>query len=645
MSRSVILSNGQLAVGLNDYGLVHDFYYPYVGLDNLTTARSMHHKLGIWVDDTFSWVDDGSWKIDPNFESDALISHIRMTNKKLSLSLLLTDFVDSEKNAFIRKVTVKNLAKSDREVRIFFHQVFQISNEGTSDTALYEPDEQYILDYKGRCSLLIYAESNGEACDQFAVGNYGIEGKQGTYVDAEDGELSGCAVEHGGVDSCLRLSLNISAKSEADVDYWIVAADSQFHAEKNHLGIKESGTTQQLTQTRQYWNKWVSTAQPTLDKLDDKYQGACSKSLLLIKAHIDKRGGIIASADSSIYNYGRDYYAYVWPRDGAFAIWPLIILGYTEEPKKFFTFCRDILTDDGYLMHKYQPDKAIGSTWHPLVHGQHSELGIQEDETAIILFMLGEYLRFSGDLDFIKEMYSSLIEPIANFMSTFIDEQTSLPHASYDLWEQKFLTTTYTTSITYRALKVAAQFADSLGHSDHSQRWEEAAAQILENVEGLYDGDAKSFVKGYLLQGGEKHYDTTLDVSSLYGAMTFGLFKEQDTDAIYATASKIEETLLDISPSGGVARYENDTYFQSKPEYKGNPWIVTTLWMAQYYLRTHQVDKAEHYINWALEKQLPSGVMSEQINPTTSEPTSVTPLVWSHAELLNTVLMHHKLKE
>jgi GH15 family glucan-1,4-alpha-glucosidase len=35
---------------------------------------------------------------------------------------------------------------------------------------------------------------------------------------------------------------------------------------------------------------------------------------------------------------------------------------------------------------------------------------------------------------------------------------------------------------------------------------------------------------------------------------------------------------------------------------------------------------------------LPSGVLSEQINPSTGAPLSVTPLVWSHAELINTLL-------
>jgi GH15 family glucan-1,4-alpha-glucosidase len=119
-----------------------------------------------------------------------------------------------------------------------------------------------------------------------------------------------------------------------------------------------------------------------------------------------KRHGLIASCDSSIYNYGKDYYSYVWPRDGAYAVWPLIRVGIFDEAKQFFSFCRDIIHPDGYLMHKYQPDRAIGSTWHPLIHGKHNELAIQEDETAIVIYMLGEYFETSKDTEFVQSLYA-----------------------------------------------------------------------------------------------------------------------------------------------------------------------------------------------------------------------------------------------
>src|SRR6185369_6643354 len=127
MGRPVMLGNGSLTVGLDEHGLVHDFYYPYVGLDNLTTARSTRHKIGVWADGQFAWVEDEGWDINIDFETDAMVSDICMTNQKLGVELLLNDFVDSEHNAFCRSIKVTNLSDENKEVRVFMHQVFQIS--------------------------------------------------------------------------------------------------------------------------------------------------------------------------------------------------------------------------------------------------------------------------------------------------------------------------------------------------------------------------------------------------------------------------------------------------------------------------------------------------------------------------------------
>lgn len=639
MGRPVILGNGSLTVGLNEHGLVHDFYYPYVGLENLTTARSVHHLIGVWIDDVFSWVDDGSWSIQVDMHDDALMSNIVMRSDRLQLQLHLEDFVDTEFNAFCRHITVENLSGDHREVRLFMHQVFEISRAGRADTAMFVPEENYILDYKGRCSLLIYGQNQaGQTYDQFAIGNYGIEGKAGTFKDAEDGELSGSPIEHGGVDSVMRFVCQLSPNEKEVVDYWIVASDSQYAAEKIHDRIKSQGLVARRQAVLDYWQRWLANAEPVIKTLvDTQYVSHLKKSLLVIKAHTDRRGGIIASADSSIYNYGRDYYSYVWPRDGAYAMWPLIRLGYTEEPKRFFEFCRDIIAPDGYLMHKYQPDRAIGSTWHPMLHNNHKELPIQEDETAIVIYMLGEYYEHAKDVEFVKALFPTMVQPMANFLADFIDTQTNLPHASYDLWEERFLTHTYTAAVTYQALLVAAEFAELCESPSDAVRWQTVAENILAGSEIFFNPDRKAFRKGYLLQpDGTLQFDDNLDVSSMYGVMMFGLYKTPDTLA--ATMQAIEDTLLDKTPSGGSPRYEHDHYFESKPPYLGNPWFVTTLWIAQYYARMKQPDKARKYLDWTIERTLPSGILSEQVNPDTSAPISVTPLVWSHAELVNTIL-------
>ncbi len=636
MGRPVMLSNGRLAVGLNEFGLVHDFYYPYIGLENLTTARSLNHLIGVWINGKFSWVDDGSWQTSVDFDDDALISDIRLRHPKLAIELHLTDFVDVQHNAFCRRISVHNLAPRSRQVRLFLHQVFLISRSGRADTALFVPEENYILDYKGRCCLLAYGEQSGKPFDQYAVGIFGIEGKEGTFRDAEDGELSGNPVEHGGVDSVMRFSCHLKPQAHTTVDYWVVAADSQQAAEKVHHTIKSEGLTQRLAAAKAQWQTWLAPARSGLAVVADEYRTLAQKSLLIIKSHIDERGGIIASCDSSIFNYGRDYYSYVWPRDSAYVLWPLIRLGYQDEPKRFFEFCRDILMEDGYLMHKYQPDRAIGSTWHPLVHGRHAELAIQEDETAIVLYMLGQYYDQFQDDDFVRNLYETLIKPAANFLASYIDEQTHLPHASYDLWEEKFLTTTYSSAVVYQALLVAAQFAELFEYPDDAVGWQTVADSILEHVDTLFDTKQQIYRKGFLFEDGKLQHDNVLDVSSLYGVMMFGLYT--DSKPLHQTAQAIESTLLDRSPSKGCPRYLHDGYFASRPPYVGNPWLVTTLWMAQYYIRVGKLDRSKQLLAWVQEHCLPSGVMPEQVDPTDGKPVSVAPLIWSQAEYINTVL-------
>lgn len=637
MGRPVVLSNGQMFVGLNKHGLVHDFYYPYVGLDNLTTTRSERHKIGIWVDGSFSWVDE-SWELTINFETDALVSVIRMYNRHLGVELQLNDFVDYEHNAFCRRIKVINKFDHERDLRLFMHQVFQISHGGHADTALYESDGHYLLDYKGRCSLLIYAETtDGEAFDQYAVGNYAIEGKEGTFRDAEDGELSGNAVEHGGVDSVIRLNMRLPGAQARVAEYWVVAASSQQDAEVIHEILKSSGLENRLRDTRRYWHDWMSTAEPLIKQLDDNYRDLTKKSLLIIKAHTDRRGGILASGDSSIFNYGRDYYGYCWPRDGAYDIWPLMRMGFREEAKNFFNFCRDIIHEDGYLMHKYQPDRAIGSTWHPTVHNKRRELAIQEDETAIVVVMLGEYLKLTGDKDYVELLYSTFVKPAANFMAKFIDKETNLPHATYDLWEEKFLTTSYTVAVTYSALKTATKLAEAFGYPDDAVAWSATAKLLEDNLGRLYDNGARAFIKGFLLgYDGIITDDHTLDASSFYGMMMFGPANAQE--GVHKTVEMIERVLLNKSPSGGLPRYENDHYMRASDNHPGNPWFICTFWLAQYYHEHGQSDKAHHIMEWAQSKALASGIFSEQVNPDNSAQVGVSPLVWSHAEYINTAL-------
>jgi GH15 family glucan-1,4-alpha-glucosidase len=97
--------------------------------------------------------------------------------------------------------------------------------------------------------------------------------------------------------------------------------------------------------------------------------------------------------------------------------------------------------------------------------------------------------------------------------------------------------------------------------------------------------------------------------------------------------------LLNSSPSGGIARYEHDAYFLDNEKYLGNPWIVCSLWMAQYYIKKQQLDKAHELLSWSIGHASQSGMFSEQVDPDDGEQVGVSPLVWSHSTFIDTILM------
>jgi len=637
MARPIILSNGEMHVGLNIYGLVHDFYYPYVGQENHTAAKQLRHHVGVWVDGQFSWLDDGNWTVDCSYHDDVLVGHTMATHEGLQVRLEFDDCVDSTQAALLRNIHVMNLAGNEREIRLFMHQVFVIGNGYDSDTVQYLPDEHAILHYKGHRAFIASARhADGRPADQFSVGLFGIEGHDGTYRDAEDGSLSGNTVEHGRVDSVLGLTFHVASHSSERGYYWVAAGKSHREARQIHKRLDTEGLLHHLLQTTTYWRHWIRPALEFSSKLDPEYRSHFIRSVLLVKAHMDKRGAVIASTDTTMLNYSRDSYAYCWPRDGAYVMWPLIRLGYRDEPLHFFAFCRRVLNERGYLMHKYQADGALGSSWHPYTHQGHDSPPIQEDETAIVLFLFGQYYQQHADEKLLREYYPTMIAPMANFMCGYVDDTTGLPLPSYDLWEEIFATTTYTTAVVYAALIEAADLADKLGEADDAVRWRTAAEDIQTAArEKLFNSETGYFYKGYTNTGNEIVRDSTLDTSSFFGAFMFGLFDVESESMQRAYKTMLQ--MLSQSSDPGLPRYAGDQYHITSRDARSNAWFITTFWHAQYAIETGNKKLGQSILDWSVHHMRTSGVLSEQLTPDGYQ-TSVAPLAWSHAEFLSTLL-------
>ena len=643
MSRTLTISNGNLLVGIDSRGQVRDFYFPFVGHSNHVSGGSGNytHRIGVWVEGVLRWLDDPTWDVQTHTAEHGSTTEWILHNEELGVTLTMYEIVHNEHNVFLRKLTLTNNRDTRRTCKVFFGQEFRISESRRGDTALYDPRVSSIIHYKGNDVFLIHARVGDKPFPDYSVGLFGIENKEGTYLDAADGLLSKNPIEHGSVDSVIGVDATIDAHGSFSTYYWVIAAHTISEAhELQKLVLKE--TPERLMEsTIDYWKAWMQKEPRQFTGIELRLQTLYERSLYIIRAHADNRGGIIASSDSDMLNQGRDHYSYVWPRDAAICAHALGSAGYFDTTERFYTFITKLHERDGYLMHKYRVDGVLGSSWHPWMRNGVPELPIQEDETALPIFLLAEHYTRAKNLEFIESLYNPFIEPATDFLASYIDDETGLPASSYDLWEEKFGSSTFTASAVYGALHAGAELSALLGKRMQAEKYRKRAESIKQAILGiLYNAEEKIFSKLVRSEKGKIVRDNTLDMSSLHGLVYFNVLDPRDV-RITEMVTRIENRLQNSTHAmGGFVRYEGDEYYKIRESNVANPWCVTTLWMAQYYIRVartrSELLKAYSLLEWVHARATESGILPEQINPDTGAHLSTSPLIWSHAEFVLT---------
>lgn len=649
MARATTLGNGNLLVGIDYRGQVRDLYFPYVGQTNHVSGASgsFVHRLGVFVDDTMSWLDDANWEVTVGYNSESTIGSMCAVNKKIGITLKSCDAVHNEENIFLRRFTLVNNTTETKTVKFFMSQQFRIAESRRGDTAFYDPRVNAIIHYKEKDTFLVNATHDGIQFTDYNIGLFGIEGKEGTYHDAIDGVLERNPIEHGSVDSVIGFTSELAAGASTVIYYWITCANSipAVHT-LDELVISET-PERLIATTDAYWKAWLGKEGTDTTPLTPSLRTLYERSLITIRTHADNRGGIIASSDTDMLHHGRDTYSYVWPRDGALIASALDAVGYNDVAQRFFAFIAKCQEPGGYLMHKYLSDGSLGSSWHPWLQHGRAFLPIQEDETASVLFMLWQHYELTRDIEFIENHYNTFIEPAARFLVDYIEPITGLPQASFDLWEEKYGTSTYTASSVYGGLMAAMRFANLLGKDNDARTYQAVAMRMQKSiVEHLYDTNLKMFVKHIKhTDDGELEFDLTIDTSSFHGIVLFGVL--EIGDPLLKTALKtIEETLQVSGNSQGFVRYQNDTYYTMHEAGSPNPWVICTLWVAQYYIKnaksTSELKKPFELLEWTASHAGSGGTLAEQMHPHTREHRSASPLIWSHAEYVLTVDLYLK---
>ncbi|MBW5446824.1 glycoside hydrolase family 15 protein [Cohnella sp. CFH 77786] len=649
MARHLVIGNGKMLINLDRHGFIRDLYFPYVG--QLNHVGGQMCRFGVWCDGQFAWLDDPDWQTELGYVEDSLVTNVTARNERLGIELHVNDGIHQRDCIYLKRVVVRNLGHTPKEVRIFFHQDLMIDGNEVGDTAAFYPGNRTVFHYKRSSYFMFNGRSDTGGIHQFSTGIKRFGSAEGTWRDAEDGELAGNAIAQGSVDSTIGFRTRLEPGGESTVYYWFSVGSDLEEVKKLDQYVLESHPEKLLSRIVIYWNHWLSRVGNKFGDLPAPVIRQFKHSLLIVRTQIDDRGAILAANDSDILQYNRDHYSYMWPRDGALIADAMSLAGYHGTIAPFFHFCARVLSPEGYLYHKYNPDGTVGSSWHPYVVQGVPRLPIQEDETALVLYALWQDYARHGEIELPQALYGKFVRKASEFLCEYMEPSLGLPRPSYDLWEERYGIWTYTAASVYGGLMGAAYFSDLFGDYDRSDHYRAAADRIKNGIlRHLWDQEAGRFARGLIWQDGRWTKDMTLE-SSLFGLFEFGVLPAEDP-RVASTMEAIASGLAVNTEIGGIARYSEDYYFRVCDDAAvapGNPWIICTLWVAKYRIETARsfadLEEPKRTLERVAGCALPGGNLPEQLHPLDGSPLSVAPLTWSHATYIQTVCLYVRKRE
>ena len=612
MPRPIVLSNGRLYVGIDRKGTVRELCWPNVGYPNHLVDGGI--RLGVWVDGEFSWLDSGEWEVEQAASSGFDQFQQEFSHRERRLVVKVTDAL-ADCDFLRRSVTVRNEGSEPVDLRFYQSHDLHIDESDIGDTAYFDPDMNGIVHYKNRTWIgFVLME---EVRPEYSCGVKRWEGMEGTWRDAEDGHLVGKAIEQGRVDSVMGIHRMIDGGGTWSFELGVGVGSDRM----NLLEIKGQGVRGSLNAG-------------ALREVEDGQDPLIEASRKFVMTQVDHEGGVLAACDSDIMETARANYNYVWFRDGALVGNTLAETGHRDRAQRFWEFFLRCVGDREWAFQKYTVRGEVGASWMPWVVDGEPVVPFQQDESALPIW-LGLRWGLEGGRETCERFLNHMVE---------YRDTHGLPGQSWDLWEERRGVHFWTTATVIEAL-----FAGAEAGFDRADEYRKAGEKMVAAIREHFWDNRYGCLARTLVPDGSGRYekDVTPDASILLGLMHGRLGEVEGWLA--GMVERTENELAVRSSIGGIARYPGDYYFRRSEEYPGNPWVICTLWLARAkMLLAESVDEAEaiakEAFDWCLARAETTYVLAEQFHPETGEPLSVSPLTWSHAEVLDTAMLLDRLK-
>ncbi len=549
----------------------------------------------------FGWLTDAEWEKKQEYVPDANVICTFFRHQNPDLNITATDAVLPDSDVLLRRIVFQNMGLNDVFVRFFYYNDLAIFESPIDDAAYYLQGRDAIVHYK-RDVYFAYGgtvRSTGHQC--------GVHGEgSDAFSDVYDSILSGGSLTlYDGsrdVNSCLCWDVgNIKSKDTKTLTVIMALGPTEKEVLEELEKCRKEPLDEQISKIEDFWKKWIATFK--LSSAQEALSGIAKRSLLTLKLLTSERqGGIIAAPCME------PEYRFCWPRDATYVAYAFDKCGFHEEAKRFYKWCAKAQEPEGGLYQRYYIGARLkGPCWSS-----------QIDETATVLWGMGKHYELTSDYRFIQSIWH-MIRRAADFLQEEVAKANGLVE-SVGLWEEKFGGHTYSNAAIYSGLKTAANIAKIVDQNALSEKWDEAAESIKGSLLKLaWDADLNHFITTVAPR------NQNLDASLLSLVYPFEVLPASD-ERMRKTATAIEAAFS--YKVGGIGRYPLDQY------YGGNPWILTTLWLALYYEKLGDLGKVKQLIHWALDHSTELGLLSEQIDKTNGSPVSAIPLAWSHAFLV-----------
>lgn len=622
---NAITGNSSMLACFNEKAELLRLFWPNIDylqqFDKMLCGIFIKNKMGSTV-----WLNDHQCEHNQEYIYDTNIIKNTIINHMDGYKVVLYDFVHPHRDMLVRRFEIQNIFPDGRELGIMS---FTATTSSDADVAssLFDFDNEALIHYKANNYIAITSDIPAA---QFQIGNNANDAAINTYLHGKDdiGMMKDAAV-----------SWNLGefkTNETKTFNLYICAGETLKSCKTSIKGAKATGALKMLNETEQYWYdflKGVNRIKSQNTVLNDLYK----RSLLVFRLMYDKRsGGLMAAPELDEYFTKCGRYAYCWGRDAAFITGALDISGLTDCVDNFYKWAVKVQDENGSWQQRYHMDGNLGPCW-----------GLQIDETGTLIWGMLNHYKYTKDAGFLNHVWEA-VEAAANFLSSFIDTETGLPKPSFDLWEERYGEHAYSAAAVYAGLRASYEIAGILGReSEASIKWNKTADRIREAIiKNFWKPDYHRFIRSVRVKlngyGQEPSYDTMMievnpkgymrdvtledwivDVSLVGLSIPFEVFDVNDP-MIKETVLLIEQVLTSHG-AGGIKRYENDMYIG------GNPWILTTLWIALYHSRAGNYEKAKEYLFWATKGKTELGLLPEQVNRDTGRPEWVIPLTWSHA--------------